>query len=1081
MNTIFLFEARRSTKHWLSYLIALILLFLGIFCGSQFNLSVGEGIDPNSPYTSGYMIGMLSLAVIFFATVYALQLLFKDQDSKFDTILFSFPFSKLTYLKGKFSIYFLQTFASFFCLITGFIVGQSMRTGSEMQDNFNIGYYIYPLLIFGLINSFLVCSFLFLLSLTVNKKLLVVVGGLFLYIFYMIVLLFSNSPFMAGSIPQSLKAQQISALLDPFGLSAYFLESRELTVHQKNIQMVPLTGYLLLNRILFLLLSGGLFLLSIRLFSFSNTSGKKIKKSGEKIQTGSTDIPSEYSVAVPHFGSKASYRSVLSFAKIDLIYLFKSISLPAVSILLLFCVGMEMYAEIEKGIRIPQKYAGSGLMASTINENFHLLGLLIVAYFLNDLYWRSLSSGFFLIENSTFFSGNRLLGHFISISVLLFFFTIILVAQGMIFQAAYQYLHIDWNAYLGVFLFNTFPLILFSGLILLINDRISNKFIALGVSILAVFTLAGPVSGKVLPYPLLRIFSDFKGSYSDFNGYGIYASAFAQRLLSGTGVLSFLWILNRFITTKKFPLIKTSGSIILLLAGIWAGTLYMKGYIPKDQEQAILSSVQYEKQFKKYKGIPQPEIADVTTEIQLYPSENAYHITGKYILKNQTNQPISKILINFNEDLKLESAVFTSGSEVKQIHEQIAEVILKQPMQPGSTALLNFGLSYKWYAVNGHQSFNAIIGNGSFMRISRYYPSIGYQKDYEIQDQQTRHQFALGKPEALKKPEASEVLKKDFMNLNMTVSTEQNQTATGTGDLVKKWTKAGRNYFQYSADQIPFRFAVSSAIYTMKSINYKGITITILYDKNHFENVDHLLDNAKITLDYCRENFGPYPFKSITFAEVSSFTRGFAATAYPSAIFMPEDMVFHANIKADKKQDVINELAGHELSHLWWGNSQINPDDREGAVMLTETLAMYTEMMLYKKMHGKEKMMERIQVHQQIYDNEKGLSENLPIYRATGDVPHISYSKGAVAMVRLSDLIGEEKVNTALKNFLRNNRYPKKPGSLDLLNEFYKVSPDPATREQIDRLFKTIEDKPSSPDTPKISGTAKLSGPIDSF
>jgi hypothetical protein len=69
------------------------------------------------------------------------------------------------------------------------------------------------------------------------------------------------------------------------------------------------------------------------------------------------------------------------------------------------------------------------------------------------------------------------------------------------------------------------------------------------------------------------------------------------------------------------------------------------------------------------------------------------------------------------------------------------------------------------------------------------------------------------------------------MNLNMTVSTEQNQTATGTGDLVKKWTKAGRNYFQYSADQIPFRFAVSSAIYTMKSINYKGITITILYDK----------------------------------------------------------------------------------------------------------------------------------------------------------------------------------------------------------------------------------------------------------
>ncbi|PZU04503.1 MAG: aminopeptidase, partial [Chryseobacterium sp.] len=156
------------------------------------------------------------------------------------------------------------------------------------------------------------------------------------------------------------------------------------------------------------------------------------------------------------------------------------------------------------------------------------------------------------------------------------------------------------------------------------------------------------------------------------------------------------------------------------------------------------------------------------------------------------------------------------------------------------------------------------------------------------------------------------------------------------------------------------------------------------------------------------------------------------------------------------QQDVINELAGHELSHLWWGNSQIDPDDREGSPMLTETLAMYTEMMLYKKMHGKEKMMERIQVHQQIYDNEKGLSENEPIYKVTGNNTHISYSKGAIAMVQLSELIGEEKVNTALKNFLQNNRYPKKPTTLDLLKEFYKVAPGEQIKKKINGLFTTI-------------------------
>lgn len=82
--------------------------------------------------------------------------------------------------------------------------------------------------------------------------------------------------------------------------------------------------------------------------------------------------------------------------------------------------------------------------------------------------------------------------------------------------------------------------------------------------------------------------------------------------------------------------------------------------------------------------------------------------------------------------------------------------------------------------------------------------------------------------------------------------------------------------------------------------------------------------------------------------------------------------------------------------------------------MLTETLAMYTEMMLYKNAR-RSKMKERLKIHQQIYDNEKGLSENQPLYKVTVEDAHISYSKGAVVMVKLSELIGENKVNMALK------------------------------------------------------------------
>ncbi|MBB6369248.1 M1 family aminopeptidase [Chryseobacterium shigense] len=1055
MNAIFLFEAGRISKRWPAYLIAFILVSIGVFCGNQFNLTAGDGIYLNSPYTIGFMTGMLSLSILFIAVIFAVQLLFKDQDSKFDLILFSFPFSTWTYLSGKFITYFLQTFLSFSLLMTGFLVGQILRTGSEMQSYFNIGYYLYPMLIFGFINCLFVCSFLFFVSLAVKKKLMVVVGGLLLYVLYMVVLVFSNSPFMAGSLPQSVETQHISSVLDPFGLSAYFFEARAFSVQQKNTLIIPLSGYLLLNRIIFLIISAVFLLFTYRLFSFSDISKRKSKKAIPESEV--IRIPTfTYRVSQTDFGWKNILRSILSFARVDLIYLFRSITIPAVSILLLFFIGMEMFAEIEKGIRLPQKYAGSGLMATTISENFPLFGFLLVAYFINDLYWRSHSSGFSMIENTTFFSKSKLTGHFISISILLFFFTGILITEGIIFQAVYQYFHIDWKAYLPVFLFNTFPLMLFSGFILLVNHNIRNKFIALGVSVLAVFLLTGPASGKILPYPLLRIFSDFKGSYSDFNGYGPYAFAFVERLLFGSGIITFLWMIHKIFRTKKRNPILLISSFFLLLSGVFAGTFFMKGYIPKNEEKAVIEAVRYEKNFKEYENMPHPEISDVVTEIRLYPSKNSYEITGKYMLTNVTDQPIDKILVHFNPDLKMESASLQANSETIKISKDVSEIKLRQPMQPNGTAYLDFKLSYKWYAVNGHQSFNAIIENGSFMRISRYYPVIGYQKDEEIQDEKLRKDNHIRILEKLKKPEAPEVFRKDFINLDMTVSTEGSQTAIGTGDLVKKWTKSGRNYFQYKAESIPFRFAVSSADYEVKSVLYKGIAVNVFYHKKHFENVNHLLENAKITLDYCTQNFGKYPFKTVNFAEISSFTRGFAATAYPSAVFMPEDMVFHANIHADKKQDVINELAGHELSHLWWGNSQINPDDREGAVMLTETLAMYTEMMLYKKMHSKEKMMERIKVHQQIYDNEKGLSENRPIYKAIGDTPHISYSKGAVAMVKLSELIGEEKVNEALKNFLQNNQYPKKPSSLDLLKEFYKVCPDENTRKQVDILFKTI-------------------------
>lgn len=1056
MRAIFLFDLTSHARGPFAYAAMIFLFGTGLFAGSRFNLSPGTGIYLNSPYSIGFILGILSLAVIFIATVLSNQLLFKEWDTGFDRILFVTPVSLISFVMGRFLSFFILAFTGFLLMATGFTAGQCMRTGAEIQSRFSIVYYLYPLLVFGVINSLFTCSVLYLLAWLSRKKLLVAMGGLLLYVLYMVLLVFSSSPFMAGSLPQSMALQQVSALADPFGLSAYFLNSSNFTVQQRNTMIVPLSGYFLLNRLIVTGLSVLLIMLGYRSAVFSSVAVKK-KKAG-KTEGKFYYYGHPLRNVAPGFNFPARCRSVLSFAQIDLIYIFKSIALPAASILLLFYVGMEMYAEIEKGIRLPQCYASSGLMATTISENFHLPGLLLTVYFVNDIFWRSAAAKFSMIENTAFYSTSKAAGHLRGISILLLYFTVLLIVLGLLFQCCYHYFLVDINAYLGVLVFNTFPLMLFAGFLLLINTVASNRYIALGVSICAALFMASPLAKLFITQPLFRFFSGYTGVYSDFNCYDIFLPSFSWRLLFGACIIAMLWLVYFAIKNRKPGPAVLLGVPALAVTGLISGKMFLQGYIaPKTKQTLLNDAAQYEISYRKYQHLPQPTVTDVSTKIALYPRQHAYTIEGSYLIKNLTGEMISSILVGFNRDFRIIKAGYSSSNETIVINAPVSALVLKYPLQRGDSARIHFEMSYQWWAVNGLPSMNAIIRNGSFTRISRYYPQLGYQADNEITDSLQRKQYGLGETTKIRKLTDPRTSTNDFIHLNMLISTDEDQTAIGTGELAEQWKKNGRNYFRYETPvPIPFRFALSSAAYSLKSTVYKGIGIHVFYNPQHAENVDHLVNNAKLSLDYCRDNFGPYPFMSVTFAEISSFTKGFAATAYPAVIFMTENMIFHANIKADKQQDVINELAGHELSHLWWGSNQVAPDEREGAAMLTETLAMYTEMMVYKKMHGKEKMLERVKMHQQIYDSEKGFSDNQPLYMVTDENTHISYSKGAVVMVDLSELIGEDKVNEALRNFLRLHKYPNaRPLSTDLVNEILKVS-DPRYHGAIRKMFMQI-------------------------
>lgn len=1048
MKSLLLFNLKTYSKNWKFLFLLTALIAFGIFGGNNARFTLSEKLAYNSSYQVAYITAFLSLTSLFFSTIFSAQLALKEIDFNFNLIYFSLPISKKQFLWSRFfSIFFLSL--GFTILLTiSFFIGRELASDGKKMLDFNFLFYLFPIIIFTAINTFFLASITISVAWITKNKLFIYVSGLLLYVIYMVSMIFSNSPFMANNLPQSKQAQMISAILDPFGLSAFFYQTSHLLIEQRNTELLPLNGILLANRIGVFVISILLLLLAVKFFSIS----KKVKSSKIK-QTSSTIFSLPFSFVSTEKSLKVKIQSLFSFTKMNGKYIVKSVPFILIILSLLFAIGMEMYAEIDKGIRLPQKYASTGLMVSTIIQNFYVLGALILVFYGNDLYWRSKNSNFHYIEESTPNFMIKFWSIWLTLIGLSFSFVAILILEGIIFQWIFGYPIIEWNIYAKTFLFTTFPLIVVSGFILIFQKIIKNKYLAFTVSGIFVLLMTTQLGKVIIKYPLLKFLHTIPFDYSDMNGFGIYENTFLQRLVFGFVIV--LVLLYGIYQTRKSINRFSFWTIGLCSLGflLFLGNIIVDGYNPKDKNITELKQVNYEKQFRVFQNLPQPTITNVTTRIDLFPSENAYSIKGNYILENKSLQPIDEILINFSDDFIIKKAILKTENENFPVNNQHQVVQLKKALLPHQKISFDFELFYQWKAMNGHQSFNAIVENGSFMRISRYFPQIGYNASNEIDDESIRKKHHLGKPTQIKLLNAPKVPNDDFISLDMIVSTETNQTVIGVGELTKNWKENNRNLFQFKIEAIPFRFAISSAEYAVKKETYKGKNFEVYYHPSHFENVEHLIKNAKITMDYCETNFGKYPFKTIRFAEISGFTKGFNATAYPATIYMTENMTFHCNLKADKQQDVINELAGHELSHLWWGNNQINPDNREGDVMLTETLAMYTELMLLKKMYGKQKLEESVKMHQTIFESEKGFVGDFPLIKVTGDLTHISYSKGAVAMYNLSELIGEEKVNLALRNFLIKHKYPNlKPISTDFLEEIYKIS-DSRFHETIKNIF----------------------------
>jgi ABC-2 type transport system permease protein len=1034
-------------------------LLLG-FAGATMARFPFPGTYSNSPYVLNYLLGMISLICIFSTTILAAQSLFREQDARFDPILFATPLRKMPYVVSRFLIIFCITLLCYFLLVCGLMTGHLLTAkGNDQLGPFHLSYYLHPFLVLLLPNIMLCTAIACSIGLATRSKMLVYVSGILLYFLYWSVSIFTNSPLIANSTPVSATAMNWSARLDPFGLAAFMEQTRYWTATERNTQLLQLSGNVLINRMLYLAVAVVLLLFAYKRFSMS---GARHKSSRRKERSSAKPIANYYHPVVTRTaGIRYNLKSLWSLVRIEVKSIVKTVPLWIICVGWAGFFGIELFSDLSGNTRIPPKLATTGLMVTQVLYALPVVGLPVILFYGSEVFWRSKMMRFAQLEDTTAVKpGVSLVSKWLP----LVFIVVVLIALSVALCIGCQFLLgypiIDWSLYASLFYLIGLPLALCAALVTCLQAFVKNKYVGIaiaGIALAITNTSMGSIAG--IRHPLLKFANAFDGTYSDMNGFGSATEAFGVKMLYWSFVAAVIFMLASKARQGIKPLrqVKWLTMILVCCSGavatgycIYHQTNIVNAKSNNDWQQA------YEEKYSYLKNRPQPTVTAIRTSIDLYPQDESFTVKGAYNLLNKTGVPVDTLYIFADKAMQwARIEVANAALQSKDTVNGYYTFVLKNSLQPNDSIESNFSFHYKRSPFNKGASFNAILHNGSFSRISRYFPTPGYNAGNEINDPAERKR--RGMPPMHSSADATIEDGQHFIELDMVVSTAEGQTAIGIGELVKQWQQGDRHYFHYvTPEPVPFRFAVASAQYTVKKLLHSGVNIELYYNPGHYENADRFIDVAKQTLDYGTQQIAPYPFKTLRLVEISAFSKGFAGTAYPASLFINEGFGFRSKIDGNPGRDIINEMTSHELSHTWWGNSKIAPADGPGSKLMTETLAMYTELMIYKKTYGEAYLLDRVNVHKDIYLAERGNAAEEPLYRSAPEKSYLCYDKGMVAMYQLYLLLGEDKINSALKNFYAKYVYPNRPPvAIDLLNELYAVA-DKKQYTKIDELFRQV-------------------------
>jgi ABC-2 type transport system permease protein len=1081
-STIF----KQELKYWFNkpvfYIYISIFLIISILLSAT-AAGIWDGITGttgssrivNSPIgVSGLLNGLTILIFFLFPSIIGVSI-YRDFKSEMHTILYSYPFTKANYLFAKFFSGIVVVSAIVLVIAFGMILGfRFPGTNSEIIGDFNMMTYLQTYLVYILPNVLFFGAVVFAIV-TFSRN---IAAG-----FITVIILFFAQAAL-GTIFSDPEQAKLLAILDPFGSAAADYYTKYWTVSEQNELQLPIKELIIYNRLLWLVISSLIFGLVFKYFKFSqNAISISFKKSkGERvIKTNFSGITRITLPKVTHnYSFGQNLKTMWKLSNLDFKFIFKS--LPFISILvigvLLLIGALFTVGEISGTKTLPVTWLmllGGNVFSSLIINlcTFLYAGILV--------HRASTANINHLVDSTPIPNWTLLFSKLIALLKMQLVLLAVIMVAGISFQMYQGYYDFEIGHYVKeLFGLKFLNYLIWAFLAIFIQTLIKNQY--LGFFILLILAIGIPFLSLIGIELSIFKYNEGPGfSYTDMNGYGSDLSRYLWYklywVLGGTLLLILsilMWVRGLptnfaervFIAKQRFQKPLKISLLIVLVSFLSLGSaIYFETKSDNEfssSKQAELNAVKWEKTYKKYENYKQPRIVAVNAEMHIYPKKRAYKASAVFTMVNKTDKAIDSIFLNHNS---LESTFEFDKSNNLVLEDTIFNFDIykfDKKIQPGDSLQLTIHVKSKENTL--FQRNSPILENGTFINNSAIFPTLGYSSGGELRDDKTRKKYKLPPNNLRPQPTDSTALgntyiskDSDWIDFEATVSTSADQIAIAPGYLQKKWTEGNRTYFHYKMDSKILNFyAFNSARYEVKKEMWNGISLEIYYHKPHAYNLERMMKGMKASLAYNAKNFSPYQHRQLRIVE---FPSGSFAQAFANTIPFAGDAGFIADVD-DKNEDGVDypfTITVHEIAHQWWAHQVIGADVL-GATMLSESMSEYVALKVLEHQNGKAKMRTFLKkaldgyLVQRTFESKR----EKPLMYNDGQ-GYIHYQKGSLIFYALSDYIGEEKLNAALKRYVEKVKFQEPPytTSIEMVDYIREITPD-SLQYVIKDMFETI-------------------------